>query len=180
MKKILSAVLVSGAAAATGAALIAAPAAQAVPSSPYARIQFTVENQRLVASATRLPYGPKTCHFYRGLQGPESGSLGDNVQMAERYTTRREVTLFSRPMRPGFYNVRLICVGRPEGIGLRRIIAERDGRLRVTPWGNRGPYGQNQQGPRGQNQGPRGENPHGQQGPRGGNQGQPGQRPNQR
>ncbi|MFT3898819.1 MAG: hypothetical protein QM728_01040 [Gordonia sp. (in: high G+C Gram-positive bacteria)] len=163
MKKFTTALAVAGAAAVTVAPLMAA--APTADAAPYGRVQFSVENSRLVGKATWLPYGGKTCHLFRGLQGPEAGSMGGMTEVAQRYSTRREVTLYSRPMRPGYYQVRMKCLGRPDGRGLRRIIAERDGRVRVTRWGNQ--PGQNGQGPRGQQnqQGPRGQE--NQQGPRG-------------
>ncbi|GAB08305.1 hypothetical protein GOARA_008_00050 [Gordonia araii NBRC 100433] len=132
MKKAFSALAVSTVAAATGIGLIAAPAASA---QPQGRVSFAVDGHRLVATATNLPWGTKTCSLYRGVRnrGPATGSLGGGGMMpvAERRSTQRTVRVTSRPVRAGNYHVRLFCLGPNMG-GTRRIVADREGMIRVT------------------------------------------------
>ncbi|QKT05982.1 hypothetical protein HUN08_01330 [Gordonia sp. X0973] len=121
-------VLTLAAAAATSVALAAAPAS-AAPGDPQGRVSFGVDGHSLVATATNLPGGLKTCDLYRGVRnrGPSTGSLGGgNLPAGERTTSQRSVQVKSRPLPAGNYHVSFICTAGS------RIVADRDGWVRVT------------------------------------------------
>ncbi len=143
MIKAASVFAASAAVAATGLAALSAPGATAAPPKPT--VKFSVTDHMLVATASLLPAGSKTCSFYRGSGGPESGSLGGLITVGEKTSSASEITIRSKPVHAGNYFVRMQCLGPSNG-GMRNVLVSKEGNVRVSvgPQQNQSPKPQPQ------------------------------------